>query len=233
MELTLESAFSTGGLVGHTSYLLLVISMLMRQINLLRMLVIASAFVAIAYDAIWLKDPVGIFWETLLVAVNIVQLSITYFENRVVRFTDEEDNFCSTRLAELERGERRRLLNKGLWVTGLPGTMLTREGEAVSHLVYLASGRVNIESAGHTVATCEPGSFIGEMTVFDGEAATGTAVVATEARYWMIEANLLRELADKRPETGQALQRSFAQNLKDKLIQSNTMISTLSHGRSS
>ena len=104
MELTLESAFSTGGMVGHTSYLLLVISMMMRQLNLLRILVIASSFVAIAYDVIWLKDPVGVFWETLLVAVNIIQLTIVYFENKVVKLSPEELAFADRWLGDLGRG---------------------------------------------------------------------------------------------------------------------------------
>lgn len=72
MELTIESALSPGGLVGHTSYLLLVVSMLMRRMWLLRILVIASSLVAITYDMVWLKDPVGVFWESLLVSVNVI-----------------------------------------------------------------------------------------------------------------------------------------------------------------
>ena len=51
MELTLESAFSTGGLVGHFAYMLLVISMLMRRMIWLRIFVILSALVAIALMA--------------------------------------------------------------------------------------------------------------------------------------------------------------------------------------
>lgn len=57
-------------MVGHASYLLLVISMMMRLMTWPRLLVIA--FTAIAYDTIWLKDPVGVFRETLLVTVNII-----------------------------------------------------------------------------------------------------------------------------------------------------------------
>jgi len=49
VELTLESAFSTGGLVGHFAYMLLVLSMVMRRMIWLRILVILSALVAIAY----------------------------------------------------------------------------------------------------------------------------------------------------------------------------------------
>ncbi|MEO1158958.1 MAG: cyclic nucleotide-binding domain-containing protein, partial [Pseudomonadota bacterium] len=75
MELTLESAFSTGGMVGHFAYLLLVVSMLMRRMFLLRIFVILSATIAIAYALFWLKDPIGVFWESLLVVVNAVQLA--------------------------------------------------------------------------------------------------------------------------------------------------------------
>ncbi len=221
MELTLESAFSTGGMVGHTSYLLLVISMLMRQINLLRIFVIASSFVAIAYDVIWLKDPVGVFWESLLVAVNIVQLTIIYFENRMVRFSPEEEAFRTAWLADMEKGDCRRLLAKGLWVAGEPGTELTREGEPVPHLIYLSEGEAAILSHGREVAVCGAGSFIGEMTVLQGDSATGTAMLKTPSRYWMIEAGVLRKLLESKPEIGQALQSSFTANLKDKLVRSN------------
>ena len=43
MELTLASAFSQEGLLGHAAYVLLVLSMLMRTLLWLRLLVIASA----------------------------------------------------------------------------------------------------------------------------------------------------------------------------------------------
>jgi hypothetical protein len=224
MELSLESAFSTGGLVGHASYVLLVLSMMMRRITVLRLFVIASALIAMFSQVIWLKDPVGVFWEAMLVLVNVVQLLIVYFENRLAQFSPEETAFCEKRLGNLDRADCRRLLNKGLWVTGQAGAVLTCEGEAVSHLIYLASGEVEIQSGGKTVAKCAPGAFIGELTVMDGEPATGTSFVGQEARYWMIEAGVLRKLVHDRPDIGQTLQRGFTLNLKEKLVQSNRII---------
>jgi hypothetical protein len=50
MELTLASAFSQEGLLGHAAYVLLVISMLMRTLLWLRILVIASAVLGISYS---------------------------------------------------------------------------------------------------------------------------------------------------------------------------------------
>lgn len=226
MELSLDSAFSAGGLVGHAAFLLLVISMMMRSISMLRVLVIISSLLAIAYDGIWLSDPVGVFWETLLVLVNIVQLAIIYFENRRARFSAEEHEFIVHKLPNLEKGNCRRLLNQGLWISGEKGTELTRQGEPVKHLIYLATGEAVIHSGGKAVATCAEGSFIGEMTVMNADPATGTAVLDQASRYWMIEADALRKLTKKKPEIGEALNAAFTLGLRDKLQRSNQLISS-------
>ena len=107
MELTLDSAFSTGGIVGHLAYVLLIASMLMRQMVWLRLLVIASALVGILYSIVWLSDPVSSFWETLLVTVNVVQLGITWRQNSRARFSARELSFTSRRLRGLAPGEQR------------------------------------------------------------------------------------------------------------------------------
>jgi len=73
MELTLESAFSTGGMVGNASYILLIASMLMRDMFWLRLLAIFSGIVGVCHDAIWLTDPVSTFWESLFTLINLVQ----------------------------------------------------------------------------------------------------------------------------------------------------------------
>ena len=224
MDLTLESAFSTGGMVGHLSYVLLVTSMLMRRMVLLRILVIASAFVAITYDWVWLRDPVGVFWETLLVLVNLVQLAITWRQNRSAQFSDEEKLFMDGHLPNLSMGERRKLLNQGLWITGDRGAEMTREGEPVTHLFYLASGQALVISGGQAVAVCEPGSFVGEMTAMHGEPANGTVRLLGPARYWAIEAQQLRNFVARHPEIGTALESSFARNMRDKLVRSNRFI---------
>lgn len=224
MELTLESAFSTGGFVGHFAYLLLVVSMVMRRMFWLRIFVIVSALVAIAYALFWLKDPIGVFWESLLVAVNAVQLAITWHQNRTARFSDEEKVFMQNHLPNLSFSDRRRLLNRGLWISGEIGAELTSEGQPVSHLVYLASGQALVISGGRAVAVCEPGAFIGEMTALRGEPASATVKINQAARYWAIEAEQLRDLVKKSTEIGVALEGSFARNMRDKLVRSNKFI---------
>ena len=211
-------------MVGHFAYLLLVLSMVMRQMYLLRILVIVSASIAIAYALFWLKDPIGVFWESLLVVVNAVQLAITWHQNRSARFSEEEIVFMQGHLPNLSFSDRRKLLNRGIWISGEIGTELTTQGQPVDHLVYLASGQAMVISGGHPVAVCEPGTFIGEMKALRGEPASATVKVNQPARYWAIEAEQLRNLVKKNTDIGVALEGSFARNMRDKLVRSNKFI---------
>ena len=71
MELTLESALSPAGLLGHAAYILTVIAMLMRSMVWLRVLYLASSIVGIVYVGVWVHDPVGVFWRIVLIGVNV------------------------------------------------------------------------------------------------------------------------------------------------------------------
>jgi hypothetical protein len=221
LELTIESAFSTGGLVGHLSYLLLVASMLMRNMTKLRVLVILSAIVAILYDGIWLKDPIGIFWETLLLLVNVIQIGLIWHENRRVRFNQDEQAIVDARLSRLDPRDARRILNKGFWAQGKQGTKLTQQGKPVRFLVYLVSGRVDILCDDKQVAFCGPGNFVGEMSLLGDSPASATAIVAEPSRYWMIPTDEIRNMRLFAPELAGAIEMGIAQDLKDKIITTN------------
>lgn len=224
MELTLESAMSTGALVGHLSYLLLVVSMIMRVMWVLRVLVILSAFAAIAYDMIWLKDPVGVFWESLLVLVNIVQLSVTYFQNRGQKFDTLESSFVHSAFPGLSNTLKRKILRHGEWEVVGVGTELTRAGEPVRHLIYLAEGEAEITVGGHVVGYCRTGDLIGELTVLSAKPATGTAITMGLTRCWTIPGDVLRKLVASNDEISQAVQACFHLSMLSKLVAANRQL---------
>lgn len=224
MELTLESAFSTGGLVGHLSYFLLALSMMMRVMWMLRVLVIAGSFVGFIFDLYWLANPVGVFWDSMLIIVNVVQLTIMYLQNRRLRFSDEEQGFVDTNFPGLSKTWKRRLLDLGAWHDAKPGATLTEQGKPVSHLYYILHGEVEITSNGRRVGMCRHGDFIGEMTALSGAPASGTATVSAPTRYWAVPAEDLRKLVDRRHEVEQSLHSCFRRNLLEKLVEANKLI---------
>lgn len=234
MELTLESAFSSQGALGHAAYLLLVLSMLMRRMFWLRVLVIASALVAIAYAALILTDPVSTFWETLLIVVNVGQLTLTWWLDRRTQFDAREGWLRELHFPRLAPSRMRRLLRAGEWIELPAGTRLTREGDPVPALWFLHEGRAQVSVAGVAVGRCLPDSFVGEMTVATGEPAFADVVLETPATLWRIDAVRLRKLSARDPVTGQALEAAFFRMIRQKLASSNDASrATHGHGPSS
>jgi hypothetical protein len=225
MDLTLQSAFSTGGLVGHLSYLLLVVSMLMNRMSLLRLFVILSSLVSIAFDIFWLRNPIGVFWEGLLVAVNIVQLALLHWRNLTSVFDPREQKFVDRKFPGLSRAHCRKLLNTGKWTETPAGTVLTHEGLPADELVYIASGTVDIEVKGVRVSQCGAGDFIGEITVLTRSPATARTITTAPAMLWRVGEKELAKLVRRHPDIGRELDASFARNYRDKIIQSNRLLS--------
>jgi hypothetical protein len=221
MELTLAAALSAEGLVGHLAYVVLVLSMLMRRLLWLRLLVILSALLAIAYGAAILGDPVTVFWETLLVVVNIGQLLITHWRSLRARFSPDEQALIARHLPGLNRGEARALLDLGRWTDLTDGAPLTREGVPVAHLSYLAAGQAEVRVAGMRVSDCRAGDFVGEMTALTGLPATATVMACGPITVWQADAAALRAAVARHDSLAQALEVAFARSYRAKIVAMN------------
>lgn len=221
MELTLESALSSEGALGHAAYLLLVMSMLMRRMFWLRVLVIASALVAISYAVLILTDPVSTFWETLLILVNIGQLTLSWWLDRRTQFEPHEDRLRRLHFPSLAPSKLRRLLHKGEWRHLPAGTSLTSVGAPVPALYFLESGVAQVVVDAIPVATCNGGEFIGEMTVLQAEPAYADVEMSKAGMVWQIDAAQLRAIAARSPETLNALEAAFFRTMRTRLAASN------------
>ena len=224
MELTLESAFSSQGALGHSAYLLLVLSMLMRRMIWLRLLVIASATIAIAYAALILTDPVSTFWESLLILVNIGQLTLTWWLDRRTQFDPREQQLRRLHFPKLAPSRMRKLLKRGAWQELPANTRLTRAGHPVDALWFLQRGQADVLIDGDRVGRCEQGSFVCEMTVSSGEPAFADVILDGPATVWRIDGAALRDLAARDPETGHALEAAFFRMIRHRLAESDRRI---------
>lgn len=220
LDLFLESVVSPAGLLGHFSYLLLIVSMLMRRMLTLRLIAVLSGLSSLAFD-LWILNPVGAFWDLALVLVNVGQLIYMAIEARRAVFSAEEKQFLQATMPALDKAHARRLLNLGFWIDGSAGTALTKEGEPVLNLIYLTEGEARVSHDNHNVAVCQPGSFVGEMTVMTGEPATGTVTLTKPSRYLALHAEAVRKLAFSSADIRQALNAAFSSNMREKLVASN------------
>ena len=221
MELTFQSAFSLAAFPGHASYFLVVLAMLMSSILALRVLALASGVAGLIYSAMILADPVGAFWEVAFIAANATQLTLMAWRSRTVRFSDEEHQFCQNAIPLVPPTLARRLVDIGTWSDIDAGTELTRQGEAVESLTYVAEGTVDIRVETQQVATCSNGDFVGELGIFSDHPATATAVAATPLRVLTFERQALIRAQHREPEFRLALDAAFNTNLRHKLNAAN------------
>src|ERR1043166_3414400 len=197
-----NSDFLNRLLVGNIEYILLVISMMMTSMIWLRSLAIASGGAGFVYSALWLHDPIGVFWETAFTSVNIVQLLLIKYRNVTALFSEDDRELYIQIFPQLEPYQMRRLLKTGKWTTAPAGSELTRQGVLVSHLYFLSSGSLEVLVGSVKVGMCDPKSLIGEISYARGQPATATVVARDQIRYFAFEEDALHKLMRADPEIG-------------------------------
>jgi len=207
--------------VGNLEYVLLITSMLMTRMLMLRMFAISSGVAGASYSFFWLSDPVGTFWEIAFTVVNVAQIALMAHRNRMAQFSDEERAFYAQVVPTLEPYQVRRLMRGGVWRDGHTGTELIRQGELVSHLIFLRSGEVSVLVNGRQVGVCTEGNLIGEISIRTGRIATATVIANASIRYLALERDAVHRLMKADPEIALAIDVSNRLDLESKLIRMN------------
>ncbi|HZY67209.1 MAG TPA: cyclic nucleotide-binding domain-containing protein [Devosia sp.] len=208
-------------LFGHFTYLLLIVSMLMRRMVWLRTLAIASGLAKIIYRGFFMVDPVSVVWEAIFVAVNVGQLIVLWYYERYHTFPEDQRHFVSTMPAGVEKRSLRKLL-KLASVREIPaGMLLTTAGEAVKELIFVTKGVALVERDGTPFAACEAGDYVGEMSFLTGKPASATARAFKPMRVLVFPQDKLKAAVAKEPGIRRALESSLNLNLVGKLVRSN------------
>lgn len=205
-------------------WLLLVAAMLPTRLVRVRIGVAAAAFAGILAYGVFAFRPTPLLWSVLLLLVNTVLLFQFVRGNASVRFTADEEPMLKTLLGGLPRARARHFLDQGLWLSGKPGETLILEGEAVTHLFYLAEGEAQVTSGGKPVARVGSGDLVGEVTVLSGDRASATITIMRATRMWCAPAETLRLYLDAHHDVRHAVEQSFAAALRHKLRDMNRVV---------
>jgi hypothetical protein len=208
-------------LFGHFTYLLLIVSMLMRRMVALRLLAVASGLAKIVYRAVFVLDPVSVLWETIFVLVNVGQLVIIWYYEYHHRFSEEKDHFARNMPSDVDRSALKRLLDLAELECYAPDDVLTREGDKVTKLIYVADGIVKIEHMDRVVAICGPGDYVGELSYLSGNPASATSVVVKPVRALTFDQVALGAAIKSDAQLRRTLESALNRNLAGKLARSN------------
>jgi CRP-like cAMP-binding protein len=220
----LRTSFQGGAILGHLSYVFLILSMLMGKVVLLRLFALAAGLTGVVYFWVFLGDRVASVWEVLFIAANLFQVCLTAYRNRTARFDEDETFFRQSAVPGLPPADIRRLLGACGPKQADAGVTLIRENEVVGELIFIVSGDVEITVAGKPVAHCVRGQFIGEISVSNGGPATATAVAATPLRYLAFDAEAFRRVTSKHRHIGKEMELAFRSGLREKLVRTNAAL---------
>jgi CRP-like cAMP-binding protein len=179
----------------------------------------AFAWCAIAAAMLGLPTPAILF--ALFAAVNAVRLLAIHRRARKGTMTREERALIEQVLQVEEPAQQRRLLDVIVWRDANAGEVLMRQGQKAPPLIYIASGRVDVEHDGLPVGSCGAGDFLGEMSLVSGEAASATVKVALPARIAVFDREGLQRLITGLPEMARALDHTLNKGLAGKIRRMN------------
>ena len=161
------------------------------------------------------------FYATILPAlvalVAGVEAASGLIAGRTARFERHEQPLRRGPFSGMGRIKARTLIDQGLWIDASAGDVLTREGEPITHLHWIADGAAEVLVDDTSTGTCGPRSLVGEATLFSGEPATGTVRLTADSKLWSIEADTLRAYAETHPDVRQILDHGFTRSLAEKL----------------
>jgi len=153
----------------------------------------------------------------LVFLVALVQVGSRLMADRRAKFSADEEAMLIGPLTGLTRARARHFLDQGFWMAGRAGDVLTREGEEVGQLYYIASGTAKVVSHGHTVGTLRSGQLVGEATILSADAATATVTLTEASRFWCAPAKTLNAYLAANDDVRHVLEHGFNQSLREKL----------------
>ncbi|MEL6808866.1 MAG: cyclic nucleotide-binding domain-containing protein [Pseudomonadota bacterium] len=172
---------------------------------------------------------VQISWITL----SIAGIARVWFLTNMLRFNAEEKLLLKNHFPALRPIEAKKLLDTGTWQDGEVGDLLTQQGTPVSALTYLASGGVDVDVGGQTIANVGPGQFIGEMACMTSGPASASVRLNQPTRYFSAPSDALRRLVKRNPDISPHLDLAFSGNIRNKLVATNTVLEKTMKARES
>ena len=210
-----------GAILGWAAGLTLVVAMIPHQVRHIRLFCLLAGVLATA--AFVYADGLGVGFSisALFVIVNAARLYELRHRARSGVMTREERELFDHVMKIEEPSQQSRLRDLMIWEDVKAGTRLIKQGQLDPPLIYIASGRAEIERDLAIVSECGAGEFLGEMSHVSGEKASATVTVTQDMRMARLDRDALGQLAKSLPEIGKAVDRAFNRSLAVKVLRMN------------
>lgn len=201
---------------------MLLIAYAIRDELRLRLMIVVSTFVYIAYYYIVDGGPL---WEAivtsgLMVLINIWVLGQIMLERTTLRMTEDERRLFEA-FDTLTPGQFRRIAEIAKWrqSNDPSGVVLTREAADLNSLFFIFEGTISVAKKDKQFRLPE-GNFVGEVAFVLGRQTTATTVAPQGVRYVEWASEDLRNLGQKHEALRISLNALLTRDLANKLADS-------------
>lgn len=210
-----------GAIFGWLTGLVLMAAMIPHQVRDIRLLCLLAGAFGITYFALTDGIGAGLALSAAFVIVNTARLFELRQRARAGVMTREERELFDHVMRIEEPSQQSRLRDLMIWQDVSVGTQLIDQGQLDPPLIYIASGRAEIERDLAIVSECGAGEFLGEMSHISGERASATVTVTQSMRMARLDRDALGQLTRSLPEIGKAVDRAFNRSLAVKVLRMN------------
>ena len=210
-----------GLILGVLAGMALVWAVVPHQVRSIRLIALFAGVLAIGHFALVDGLGAGLALAIVFTVVNAARLLELNKRARSGVMTAEERELFDHVMKIEEPRQQNRLRDLMIWEDVPVGTQLIRQGQKDPPLIYIASGRAEIERDLAIVSECGAGEFLGEMSHVSGETASATVTVTQDMRLARLDRDALGQLAMSLPEIGKAVDRAFNRSLAVKVLRMN------------
>ena len=203
------------------SAILLVAGFALTSIRNLRWLALVAGVLAIAHFGFVERSWIGLAIAILFTLVNGARIASLVGRARKGTVLDHERELFEHVMQIEDPSRQNHLRDLISWRDIASGDVLMREGEAHPPLIYVASGRADIDHGGQSVGSCSSGDFLGEMSVISGRVASATVTASEDMRIARFDRDALADLVRTVPEMGKAIDAALNRSLAAKLLRMN------------
>ncbi len=171
-------------------------------------------------------NPFSVTIEICWSVISVIGITRIYIIHRFVRLTEEEAEVARRIVPSLKKDSARRLLKLGRFTDADEGTILTEQGKSVVDVAMIMGGLCHIERNGKHIASISVGALVGELTLATGAPSTATVRCVVPSRLFLISRNVLWGFLQRNPEAMADMERSIAGDLRLKLTDTSTRLSS-------
>ena len=201
--------------------ILLLAAFSLTSIRNLRLLALGAGMLAIAHFGLLERNWLGLGLAILFTLVNGARIASLLGRARKGTVLDQERELFEHVMQIDDPARQSRMRDLISWREIAAGEILMREGEAHPPLIYVASGRADIDHGGQSVGSCSSGDFLGEMSVISGQVASATVTASEAMRIARFDRDALADLVRTVPEMGKAIDAALNRSLAAKLLRMN------------